>query len=114
MDFQWSKEQLELKSAAIEFARQKLNTDFHAREADGVFSRELWQECGKFGIQGMPMPEQFGGSAHDVLTTMMVMEALGYACLDQGLLFSLHAHMWAIETPIVRFGTDAQKQRFLP
>lgn len=55
----------------------------------------------------MPIPEEFVGAAHDVLTTMLVMEGLGYACLDQGLLFSLHAQMWAVETPIARFGSDA-------
>jgi alkylation response protein AidB-like acyl-CoA dehydrogenase len=42
------------------------------------------------------------------------MEALGYGCRDQGLLFSLHAQMWSIEMPILKFGTDAQKRRYLP
>jgi alkylation response protein AidB-like acyl-CoA dehydrogenase len=114
MDFSWSKEQLELRTAVVDFARQALNRDFTAREEAGVFSRDLWNECAKFGIQGMMVPEEFGGSAHDVLTTMLAMEALGYGCLDQGLLFSLHAHMWAIETPLIRFGSAAQKQAYLP
>lgn len=114
MDFSWSKEQLELRDGVIAFARQTLNRDFPERERNGQFSRELWSECARFGIQSMPMPEAYGGAAQDVLTTMMAMEALGYACLDQGLLFSLHAHMWAIETPLLRFGTDAQKHRYLP
>src|SRR5262245_34916633 len=106
MDFSWSDEQQKLRSATIDFARQTLNRQFDVREREARFSRELWQECAKFGVQGMPMPEEFGGAAQDVVTTMMAMEALGYACLDQGLLFSLHAHMWAIETPLLRFGTD--------
>jgi alkylation response protein AidB-like acyl-CoA dehydrogenase len=114
MDFGWTDEQKQLREGVIAFARQTLNHDFEAREKAGEFSRQLWQECARFGIQGMPMPEEFGGSGHDVMTTMMVMEALGYSCLDQGLMFCLHAHMWAIETPIVRFGTDEQKKRFLP
>lgn len=114
MDFSWSREQMELRQAAIEFARQTLNHDFQARERAGHFSRELWQECAKFGVQGLPIPEGFGGSAQSVLTTMYAMEGLGYACLDQGLLFSLHAQMWSIEMPLLRFGTDAQKQRYLP
>lgn len=113
MDFSWSDEQQKLRSATIEFARQTLNRDFEVREKNGEFSRALWLECAKFGIQGLPMPEEFGGAAQDVMTTMMAMEALGYACFDQGLLFSLHAQMWAIETPLLRFGTDAQKQRYL-
>jgi len=114
MDFSWTDEQLQLKAAVIDFARQTLNDGFEAREKDGHFSREMWNECARFGIQGMPIPEEFGGGAQDVLTTMLVMEALGYSCLDQGLLFSLHAQMWAVETPLVRFGSDAQKRRYLP
>ncbi|HTS88216.1 MAG TPA: acyl-CoA dehydrogenase family protein [Gemmatimonadales bacterium] len=114
MDFSWTDEQLKLRAAVIDFARQTLNQDFAAREKDAHFSRELWRECAQFGIQGLPVPEEFGGAAQDVVTTMLAMEALGYACLDQGLLFSLHAQMWAIQTPILRFGSDQQKQKYLP
>jgi len=114
MDFGWTDEQLELKAAVIDFARQTLNDDFEAREKRGEFSRELWEECARFGIQGMPVPEEFGGSAHSVLTTALVMEALGYSCLDQGLLFSLHAQMWAVQAPLLRFGSEEQKRRYLP
>ena len=42
------------------------------------------------------------------------MEALGYGCRDNGLLFSLNAQMWSCEMPILRFGTDEQKERYLP
>jgi alkylation response protein AidB-like acyl-CoA dehydrogenase len=114
MDFSWSEEQLQLRKAVIDFARQALNGDFARREKIGEFSHDAWRECANFGVQGMPLPERFGGSARDVLTTMLAMEALGYACLDQGLLFSLHAQMWAIEMPLLKFGTEAQQQRYLP
>ena len=114
MDFSWSEEQLQLRKAVIDFAHQALNGDFARREKIAEFSHDAWRECANFGVQGMPLPERFGGSARDVLTTMLAMEALGYACLDQGLLFSLHAQMWAIEMPLLKFGTDAQQQRYLP
>jgi alkylation response protein AidB-like acyl-CoA dehydrogenase len=114
MDFSWSDDQVQLRKAVIDFARQALNGDFARREKVGEFSHDAWRECANFGIQGMPLPEQFGGSARDALTAMLAMEALGYACLDQGLLFSLHAQMWAIEMPLLKFGTDAQQQRYLP
>jgi alkylation response protein AidB-like acyl-CoA dehydrogenase len=45
---------------------------------------------------------------------MIALEALGYACTDNGLVFSLNAQMWACETPIVHFGTEEQKRRYLP
>jgi alkylation response protein AidB-like acyl-CoA dehydrogenase len=113
MDLSRTKEQDQLRSDIIAFANQSLNDDFVARERSGVFSRDLWKECARFGVQGLPVPEEYGGAGLDVLTTMFAMEALGYACKDQGLLFSLHAHMWAIQSPILRFGTPEQKERWM-
>jgi alkylation response protein AidB-like acyl-CoA dehydrogenase len=49
----------------------------------------------------------------DVLTSLLVMEALGYGCKDNGLGFGLGAQMWSVQTPINEFGSEDQKQRFL-
>lgn len=114
MDLSRNAQQEQLRQDIIAFARQSLGEDFLRRERAGEFSRELWRECARFGIQGLAMPEEYGGAGLDVLSTMFAMEALGYACPDQGLMFSLHAHMWAIQTPILRFGTDEQRRRWLP
>ncbi len=113
MDFAWNDEQLEFRDSVIEFARS-LNDGLLEREKAGVFPRDLWCRCAEFGVQGLPIPEEYGGTNADVITTMISMEALGYACRDQGLLFSIHAHMWAVEIPILAFGTGDQKRRYLP
>src|SRR5438270_13471924 len=42
------------------------------------------------------------------------MEALGYGCQDNGLLFSINAQMWSFEIPVLEFGTEAQKAKYLP
>lgn len=110
MDFSWSDDQLAFKKSVIEFAREQLDTQDPEHRG---FSRELWQKCAKFGIQGLPVPEAFGGSDADPLTTMLAMEALGYGCRDNGLLFSLHAHMWAVVMPILKFGSAEQKAKWL-
>ena len=114
MDFTWSDEQKELRDSVITFARGSLNEGLTEREAKSEFPRDKWKQCAEFGIQGLPVPEEFGGGNRDVLSTMLAMEALGYACRDQGLLFSIHAHMWAVELPIMRFGSDEQKKKYLP
>ncbi len=113
MDFAWSPEQLEFRGLVIEFARKALQDDLATRDAEGAFSRELWQRCGEFGIQGLPFPEAHGGSGRDILTTILAMEALGYGCRDNGLLFGLAAQMWSVQMPIQRFGTEDQKRRYL-
>ena len=56
----------------------------------------------------------YGGSAADALTTIVALEALGYGCNDNGLLFSLNAQMWAVQRPLDRFGTEDQKRKYLP
>ncbi len=114
MDFDFTAEQEELKQAAREFAEGELNGDLLAQERAGKFSREKWQAAARFGLLGLPIPEEYGGTAHDLLTTVCVMEGIGYGCRDNGLIFSLNAHMWSAELPILRFGTDEQKARYLP
>ncbi len=114
MDFSLSAEQRELTEAAVAFARRELNQDLAKREDAGEFPREAWQACAKFGIQGLPVPAELGGAGSDTLTTALVMEALGYGCQDNGLLFSLNAQMWAVELPLVIFGTPAQQRAYLP
>lgn len=114
MDFALSEEQRELTEAATDFARRELNHDLAMREDAGEFPQEAWRACAKFGILGLPVPTELGGAGSDVLTTTLVMEALGYGCQDNGLLFSLNAQLWSVELPLVIFGTPVQQQTYLP
>jgi alkylation response protein AidB-like acyl-CoA dehydrogenase len=114
MDFSWTDEQLAFKDAVVRFAKQQLNHDIIDRDREGRFSRDLWQECANFGIQGLPFPDTYGGGNADILTTMLTMEGLGYGCRDNGLIFAINAQMWSVQMPIFTFGTDAQKQKYLP
>jgi alkylation response protein AidB-like acyl-CoA dehydrogenase len=114
VDFSLSAEQRELTEAATEFARRKLNADLAKREDAGEFPRDAWLACAEFGIQGLPVPAELGGAGADAVTTALVMEALGYGCQDNGLLFSLNAQLWSIELPLVTFGTPEQHQAYLP
>ena len=114
MDFSLSAEQQELKEAAVDFARRELDQGLTEREEAGAFSPEAWRACAKFGVQGLPVPAELGGQGADILTTVLVMEALGYGCHDNGLIFSLNAQMWSLELPLVKFGSPAQQQAYLP
>jgi alkylation response protein AidB-like acyl-CoA dehydrogenase len=114
MDFDLTEEQSALRDGVIRFARGELNHDVAARDAQSKFPATEWQKCAEFGIQGLPIPPEYGGQGADPLTIMLALEALGYACRDNGLIFSLNAQMWACEVPILHFGTDEQKQKYLP
>jgi alkylation response protein AidB-like acyl-CoA dehydrogenase len=114
MDFSFDPEQLSYKKSVLEFARNELVRDVVPLDRNSDFDREGFLQCARFGIQGLPIPEQYGGSAADPLTVVVAMEALGYACKDNGLLFSINAQMWSFELPILEFGSEQQKMRYLP
>lgn len=114
MDFDLTDEQKAFRSSLIDFSRRQLNEGLAERDETHEFSHEAWKKCADFGIQGLPVPEAYGGQGADPLTMVLAMEALGYGCRDNGLIFSLNAQMWSCEVPIVRFGTEEQKQRYLP
>jgi alkylation response protein AidB-like acyl-CoA dehydrogenase len=114
VNFEFSEEQVALKRSAINFAQKVLNNGVIERDREALFSRELWRKCADFGIQGSSFPEEYGGVNNDIFSTMMLMEGLGYGCKDSGLIFAINGQMWTVQMPILRFGTDAQKKRYLP
>ena len=114
MDFAWNEDQQAFRKEVIRFAKEELNSDVIGLDERSEFDVESWRKCGKFGIQGLPIPAEYGGGGADILTTVCALEALGYGCRDNGLLFSIGAHMWAAEIPILQFGTEEQRKKYLP
>jgi alkylation response protein AidB-like acyl-CoA dehydrogenase len=114
LDFAWSEEQLAIRDEIIKFARRELNENLVERDRNDEFSREGWRKCAELGIHGLPIPKEYGGGGSDILTTVCALEALGYGCRDNGLIFSINAHMWTSEIPILIFGTEEQKYKYLP
>lgn len=114
MDFSWSEEQLAAKAEIIAFAQTSLNQKVAFEKGDYEFPRELWLKCAAHGIQGMAAGAEYGGSDRDFLTSLLMMEGLGYGCEDGGLTLGLNAQMWTVQTPIRHFGSDHLKAKFLP
>ena len=114
MSVELTPEQQELQRAAIEFARAELGENDPNAERDETFNRAGWDACGRFGVFGMPVPQEFGGLGLGLSPLLAVMEGLGYGSRDQGLLFSINAHLWTNSIPILIYGTEEQRQRYLP
>ncbi|MES9511435.1 acyl-CoA dehydrogenase family protein [Streptomyces sp. NPDC000609] len=109
-----SPEQLALRREIIAFARTELGRDAAGADREARFPREDWRRCADFGVLGWPVPEEYGGRGFDPLTTVMALEALGYACPDNGLVFAVDNHLWGCVIYLLLHGTEEQKRRFLP
>jgi alkylation response protein AidB-like acyl-CoA dehydrogenase len=114
MEFSFTEEQTRFKEAAVKFAQRELNKEAMEREQKGQFHWDGWKKCADFGVLGLPIPKKYGGLESNVLTCMLTMQGLGRACKDSGLLFAVNSHIWTCEIPILTFGTDEQKERYLP
>lgn len=114
MDFALSEEQRLLVQTVESFAARDLNHDLAERDAAGTFPAPEWRKCAEIGLTGLAVPEEYGGGGADAVTTIAALEALGYGCRDNGLIFSLNAHLWAGTMPIVRYGTEHQRRSYLP
>lgn len=114
MDFGLSESQRRWHDGAVDFARAELRDDLLGRDERREFWREGWARCARFGIQGLPVPTEFGGRGEGLPETIAAMEGLGYGCPDNGLIFAINACLWTVTLPLVTFGSEAQKRRYLP
>src|SRR3954453_4124460 len=114
MDFALSESQREWHDAAIQFAGQELIDDVIGRDERREFWREGWRRCARFGVQGLPVPREHGGRGEGLPVTIAAREGLGYGCADNGLIFAINASMWTNSIPILLYGSEDQKQRYLP
>src|SRR5258705_11338486 len=113
IDFSLTPEQQLFRGQILELAKQKLNRGVLERDRNHTFDRDGWKACAEMGLLGLPVPERWGGLGLDVVGSMVAMEALGYAALDQGLAFAVNTQLWTCEGPILHSGTDDKKNRYI-
>lgn len=111
MNFDLPAETREMYDMVVGFASREL-------AAPEVFDsgdfRRRWSLAGKQGLVGATVPTEYGGSGLDAVTAAAAMEALGFGCRDTGFAFSVAAHLFAAVMPVVEFGSEEQKHRWLP
>jgi alkylation response protein AidB-like acyl-CoA dehydrogenase len=114
VDFLLNEEQQAFVDSVRAFAREHVEPGVLERDRAGAWDPDLWKQVGAFGLAGLPVPTEYGGSGADVLTTGLALEALAYGGRDAGLNLSLGAHLTIGCMPIALHGTEEQKQRWLP
>src|SRR6266513_2668517 len=95
-----------------QFARDEIAPTAAHWDAEGKFPWENIKKMGELGLLGVPWPEELGGAGLDTISFMIVIEELAKVDASHGLTVSAHTTLGT--SPIVRFGTDAQKRRYVP
>jgi alkylation response protein AidB-like acyl-CoA dehydrogenase len=114
VDFRLSEEQEAFYASVRDFAKEHVEPGVVERDRAGEWSWDIWKQVSAFGLAGLPVPEEYGGSGADVVTTGLALEALAYGGRDGGLNLSLGAHLTIGCMPIALHGTEEQKRRWLP
>jgi short-chain 2-methylacyl-CoA dehydrogenase len=112
ISYQLAPEQQDLRDSVAQFAREVVAPvigDYYMR---GEFPYEIIAKMGKLGLFGLPFPEEFGGMGGDYFALCIALEEL--ARVDSSVAITLEAGVSLGAMPIYRFGTDEQRQRWLP
>jgi alkylation response protein AidB-like acyl-CoA dehydrogenase len=104
--------QQQIRDLARDFAREQLAPGAAARDREHMFPREELSEMGELGLLGMLVPEEYGGSNTGTLAYAAALEEIAAGDGPCSTIMSVHSSVACV--PILKFGTEEQKQRFLP
>ena len=112
MDFQLSADQLAIQALARELADAEIAPNAAEWDRDQRFPDELIPKLAELGLMGVCVPEEYGGAGADFLSYVLVLEELSRA--DAGVGVTVAVHTSATTLPLLAFGTDEQRERFVP
>ena len=112
MDFTLSKQHEMARALFREFAEKEVKPLAIEVDETEVFPRETVEKMAKAGFMGIPVPKEYGGQGCDVLTYAMCVEELAKVCGTTAVIVSAHTSLCC--DPILTFGTEDQKKKYLP
>ena len=112
MNFELNEEQREFQHIVHEFVAKELKPMARETDEKGTFNWTAVKKMGPIGLLGLEVPEQYGGAAVDALSAAIAIEELGWGCGSTALAVS--AHNGLALGPIVKYGNEAQKEKWLP
>src|SRR5436305_6012381 len=94
-----------------EFAQSEI-VPFIEKMEQGQFPTEILRKMGELGLMGIPVPEKYGGAGMDFISYIMAIHELSRVSATVGVILSVHTSVCT--NPILSFGTEAQKQKYIP
>lgn len=111
MDFGLSKEQVMIRKLFREFAQEEVKPLAQEIDETECFPAETVKKLANYGFMGIPFAKEMGGQGCDTLTYAMCVEELSSVCATTGVIVSAHTSLCA--EPINKYGTSAQKEKYL-
>ena len=111
MDFMLDKQHEMVRTLFKEFSEKEVKPLAQEVDETEVFPRVTVEKMAKAGFMGIPIPKEYGGQGADVLTYAMCVEELSKVCGTTGVIVSAHTSLCC--DPILTFGTEEQKQKYL-
>ena len=111
MNLRFSEEQEMMRKMVRDFANNEI-APFVERMEKGEFPREILRKMGELGLMGIPVPQEYGGAEMDFVSYIIAINELSKVSATVGVILSVHTSVGT--NPILYFGSDEQKQRFLP
>ncbi len=112
MDFQLTTEQRQFRDVVHDFVAKEVKPLARHTDEAAAFNWTAVHKMGPLGLLGLEVPEQYGGAAVDAISSAIAIEELGWGCGSTAL--AIAAHNGLALGPIVRYGSEAQKQQWLP
>ncbi|NEN85339.1 acyl-CoA dehydrogenase family protein [Paenibacillus elgii] len=112
MELCFTDEQERFRSKVREYAVSRITPSVPAMEQSDAFPRALVSEMGGFGLLGLPVPKEWGGSGADLISYMIAIEEISKASATVGVILSVHTSVATL--PILYYGTEEQKKKYLP
>ena len=111
MNLTFTEEQEMMRKMVKNFAANEI-APFVERMEQGEFPREVLRKMGELGLMGIPVPEKYGGAAMDFTSYIIAIHEISKVSATVGVILSVHTSVGT--NPILYFGTEEQKQRFIP
>jgi alkylation response protein AidB-like acyl-CoA dehydrogenase len=112
VEFELTQDQKEIQALTRDFARAEIEPNAAQWDRDHHFPRDLFAKLAELGLMGACVPEEYGGAGADFLSYILVLEELSRA--DAGVGVTVAVHTSAVTLPLLAYGTDEQKSRFVP
>jgi butyryl-CoA dehydrogenase len=112
MNFELTEDHLAVQDVARGFAQKKLKPRAEEFDAESKMDMDLLREMGELGLMGINMPEEYGGGGMDTLSYMITIEELSRGCASHAAVVALHNSLYGY--PVIEFGTEEQKKKYLP